>query len=178
MWRWISDVLEHLRVAHPLLDGAVVHDLTAPRRSARSGRHEPFSRAGRASSPPARPTRLDRPQLTLSELAGESLRLGRRLEPDQKVKSSMPPLTFSATPVMYEARSEQRKTIAFATSCGSPRRRRAVRLIIRSCISGFTNPNASVPITPGTIALHVIPCRAPSSASVRVRPSRPAFVVE
>ena len=37
---------------------------------------------------------------------------------------------------------------------------------------------ASVPMTPGTIALQVMPWRAPSIASVRVSPSRPAFVVE
>jgi len=57
-------------------------------------------------------------------------------------------------------------------------RRMAVRLIIRSFISGFPKPNASVPMIPGTIALQVIPCRAPSSASVFVRPISPAFVVE
>jgi hypothetical protein len=79
---------------------------------------------------------------------------------------------------MYPARSEQRKAIAFATSCGSPARRKAVRRIIRSFMSGLPKLNASVPITPGTIALTVIPWRAPSSASVRVRPSSPAFVVE
>jgi len=38
--------------------------------------------------------------------------------------------------------------------------------------------NASVPMTPGTIALQVIPWRAPSIASVLVNPSSPAFVVE
>ena len=90
----------------------------------------------------------------------------------------MPPLTFSATPVMYDARSEQRKAIAFATSCGSPARRIAVRLTIRSFMSGLPKLNASVPMIPGTIALQVMPWRAPSSASVRVRPSRPAFVLE
>ena len=40
----------------------------------------------------------------------------------------MPPLTFNPTPVMYDARSEQRNAIAFATSCGSPARRIAVAL--------------------------------------------------
>ena len=37
---------------------------------------------------------------------------------------------------------------------------------------------ASVPMIPGTIALHVIPWRPPSIASVLVRPRIPAFVVE
>src|SRR6266508_2676402 len=112
------------------------------------------------------PLRRDRPQLALRELVGEPLQLallGRRLERDQKVKSSMPPLTFSATPVMYDARSEQRKAIAFATSCGSPARRIAVRLTIRSFMSGLPKLNASVPMIPGTIALQVMPWRAPSS---------------
>jgi len=38
--------------------------------------------------------------------------------------------------------------------------------------------NASVPMIPGTIALHVIPCRPPSIASDFVSPIRPALVVE
>ncbi len=42
----------------------------------------------------------------------------------------------------------------------------------------FAMLNASVPITPGTMALQVMPCRAPSIARVRVSPSAPAFVVE
>ena len=88
----------------------------------------------------------------------------------------MPPLTFNPTPVMYDARSEQRNAIALATSCGSPARRIAVRCTMRSFIFGFPKLKASVPMTPGTIALHVIPCLAPSSASVRVSPRRPAFV--
>ena len=79
---------------------------------------------------------------------------------------------------MYEARSEQRKAIAFATSCGSPARRIAVRCTMRSFIAALPKLKASVPMTPGTIALQVIPWRAPSSASVRVSPSSPAFVVE
>ena len=58
---------------------------------------------------------------------------------------------------MYAARSEQRNAIAFAISCGSPGRFRAVRLTIRSFISAFAMLKASVPITPGTIALQVIP---------------------
>jgi len=78
---------------------------------------------------------------------------------------------------MYAARSEQRKAIALAMSWGSPGRRSAVRLTIRSFISGLPNEKASVPMIPGTIALTVIPWRAPSSASDLVSPSRPAFVV-
>src|SRR5439155_7425347 len=81
------------------------------------------------------PVRCDRPQLSFRESMREPLELpllGGRLERDQKVKSSMPPLTFSATPVMYPARSEQRKAIALATSSGSPARRSAVRLTMRS----------------------------------------------
>ena len=53
-----------------------------------------------------------------------------------------------------------------------------VRLTICSFIAAFAIWNASVPITPGTIALHVMPCRPPSIASVRVSPRMPAFVVE
>ena len=90
----------------------------------------------------------------------------------------VPPETFSSTPVMYAARSEQRKAIAWATSIGSPGRRSAVRRIIRSFISALPKLNASVPMIPGTMALAVMPCRAPSSASVFVRPISPAFVVE
>src|SRR5215212_4975761 len=96
----------------------------------------------------------------------------------QKTNSSTPPETFSSIPVMYEARSEQRKAIAFAMSCGSPGRLNTVRLAIRSFIAAFAMWNASVPMIPGTIALAVIPCRPPSIASVFVSPRRPAFVVE
>ena len=67
---------------------------------------------------------------------------------------------------MYDARSEQRNATAFAISCGLPARRIAVRFTIRSFIAALPMPKASVPMTPGTIALHVIPCRPPSSASV------------
>ena len=49
---------------------------------------------------------------------------------------------------------------------------------IRSFMTGFAMWNASVPMIPGTIALHVMPLRAPSIASVRVSPRTPAFVVE
>ena len=49
---------------------------------------------------------------------------------------------------------------------------------MRSFITGFAMWKASVPITPGTIALHVTPWRPPSIASVFVSPSSPAFVVE
>ena len=49
---------------------------------------------------------------------------------------------------------------------------------MRSFIASFAMWNASLPITPGTIALQVIPCRPPSMASVLVRPSKPAFVAE
>ena len=59
-----------------------------------------------------------------------------------------------------------------------PGRRSAVRRIIRSFISAFPKLNASVPMIPGTMAFAVMPCRAPSSASVFVSPIRPAFVVE
>ena len=38
--------------------------------------------------------------------------------------------------------------------------------------------NASVPMIPGTIALHVIPWRPPSIARVFVSPRIPDFVVE
>ena len=51
------------------------------------------------------PLARDRTQLALRELVGGPLQLpllGRQLEDDQKVKSSMPPLTFSPTPVMYD----------------------------------------------------------------------------
>jgi hypothetical protein len=65
-----------------------------------------------------------------------------------------------------------------ATSWGSPGRFSTVRLTIRSFIVAFARWKASVPITPGTIALQVIPWRPPSIASVRVSPSTPAFVVE
>ena len=79
---------------------------------------------------------------------------------------------------MYAARSEQRNAIAFAMSCGSPGRLNTVRFAIRSFIAGFAMWNASVPMIPGTIALHVIPWRPPSIASVLVSPRIPAFVVE
>ena len=53
-----------------------------------------------------------------------------------------------------------------------------VRFAIRSFIAAFAAWKISVPMMPGTIALHVIPCRPPSIASVFVSPRTPAFVVE
>ena len=79
---------------------------------------------------------------------------------------------------MYAARSEQRNAMAFAMSCGSPGRLNTVRAAMRSFIAAFAMWNASVPMTPGTMALHVIPCRPPSIASVFVSPRIPDFVVE
>src|SRR5205823_4082971 len=58
--------------------------------------------------------------------------LGGTLECRQKVKRSIPPVTVSTAPVMYRARSEQRKRTALATSSGSPSRCIATRLTIRS----------------------------------------------
>ena len=63
-------------------------------------------------------------------------------------------------------------------SCGSPGRLKTVRAAIRSFIAAFAMWNASVPMMPGTIALHVIPWRPPSIASVFVSPRIPALVVE
>ena len=63
-------------------------------------------------------------------------------------------------------------------SCGSPGRLKTVRAAIRSFIAEFAMWNASVPMIPGTIALHVIPCRPPSIASVLVKPRIPDFVAE
>ena len=79
---------------------------------------------------------------------------------------------------MYAARSEQRNAIAFAMSCGlaGPLEHRSAA--IRSFIAAFAMWNASVPMMPGTIALHVMPCRPPSIASVFVSPRIPALVVE
>ena len=42
-------------------------------------------------------------------------------------------------------------------SCGSPGRLKTVRLAIRAFIAAFAMLNASVPMIPGTIALHVMP---------------------
>jgi hypothetical protein len=53
-----------------------------------------------------------------------------------------------------------------------------VRATIRSFMAALAMWKASVPITPGTIALQVMPSRAPSMASVFVNPRRPALVVE
>ena len=92
------------------------------------------------------------------------------------MKSSIPPVTGIAAPVTYEARSEQRKATTFAISSGVPGRRMAVRLTMRSFISGLPKPKASVPMIPATIAFAVMPWRAPSSASVLVSPSTPALV--
>jgi hypothetical protein len=59
-----------------------------------------------------------------------------------------------------------------------PRRLNTVREAIRSFMAALAMWNASVPMMPGTIALHVIPWRPPSIASVFVRPRIPDFVVE
>jgi len=53
----------------------------------------------------------------------------------QKVNNSIPPETFSTMPVMYLALSETKKTMALATSSGSPAFRNAVRLANLSLIS-------------------------------------------
>jgi len=53
----------------------------------------------------------------------------------QKVNNSIPPETFSTMPVMYVALSETKKTMALATSSGSPGFRNAVRLANLSLIS-------------------------------------------
>src|SRR5205085_834525 len=53
----------------------------------------------------------NRPELALRELVGELPQLAllvRRLERDQKVKSSMPPLTLSATPEAAERARHRR----------------------------------------------------------------------
>src|SRR6202035_4654299 len=90
---------------------------------------------------------------------------GRDLEQagHQKVNRSRPPVTGRATPVMYPAAGEHRNVIAFAISSGSPGRRSATRLIMRSFMSGRPILKASVPMMPGTMALTVMLYRAPSS---------------
>ena len=78
---------------------------------------------------------------------------------------------------MYPASGLAKKQIAWATSSGRPGSRIAVRSTIRSRMLGGPVLKASVAITPGTMALLVIPWRAPSSAAERIRPSSPALVV-
>ena len=69
----------------------------------------------------------------------------------------MPPATGSATPVMYEASGLARKQIAWATSSGCPGALMAVRSTMRSRMLAVVVLKASVAITPGTMALLVIP---------------------
>src|SRR4030095_16790333 len=78
---------------------------------------------GSAGAPGAGPDRTS-PCLDAQRLG--SVPMGS--EGVQKVNRSMPPATGIAAPVTYEARSEQRKVITFATSSGSPVRLSAVRL--------------------------------------------------
>src|SRR2546429_498443 len=58
----------------------------------------------------------------------------------------MPPVTGSATPVMYPAAGEHRNVIALAMSSGSPGRRIAILLVIRPFISGSPKFKASVAV--------------------------------
>src|SRR5688572_2684370 len=88
-----------------------------------------------------------------------------------------PPSTAIVVPVMKLAASEARKTAAPATSSGVPKRRIGVRVRI-SCprsVPVSTELLICVGITPGAMALTLMPSRAHSMASVCVRDSTPIF---
>lgn len=69
---------------------------------------------------------------------------------------------------MYFALSEAKKTMALATSSGSPGFRKAVRLASLSLISGGMSWKDSELIIPGQTPLQLIPCLAPSKACIFV----------
>ena len=104
----------------------------------------------------------------------------RRFSPAQVV---MPPVTRMISPVMKPAASSARNATVFAMSSGWPTRRTGVWAAITFCsFSNFTPYRAalsavmSLTIYPGATALTVIPSGPSSIASVRVKPSMPAFV--
>ena len=78
---------------------------------------------------------------------------------------------MSVVPVTYEASSEVRNRTHAATSSGVPMRRAGIASTIpfpMSCVSlVYTNPGAT--------AFTVIPRLATSTATVFVKPIRPAF---
>ena len=96
-----------------------------------------------------------------------------------------PPSTTNSVAVMYEASSESRKRIAFATSQGVPARCSGTRLM--TSISAWRGSEAaSVPTSrrsieestsPGKITFTRILWRAKSSAADRVSPSKAALVL-
>src|SRR3954469_22056578 len=91
------------------------------------------------------------------------------------------PSTRSTWPVRNDASSLTRKRNVFAMSSGWPFRRTGTRAAKSRTPSGPSELTGSrlwgVSITPGAIAFAVIPCGPSSTASVRTRPTIPAFAV-
>src|SRR5690606_9805775 len=91
-----------------------------------------------------------------------------------------PPSTVSVVPVMYEASSELRKSIAAATSAAVPSRPPTVSWSTRQarCISSPMAAVIGVLMNPGATALTRMPSRMSSFAAARVIPITAAFAPE
>src|SRR6266568_5035638 len=85
-------------------------------------------------------------------------------------------------PLTKPASSEERKQMTLATSRGCPTRRTGIILTASAILSSGSNPMRravvrviSVSIKPGATALTVMPNCPSSTASVRVKPCKPAI---
>src|SRR5206468_7512963 len=88
---------------------------------------------------------------------------------------SIPPLTFSTCPVIYEASSDARKLTALATSSVLPTLPSGI-IFTAVCLNSSLS-TAVIPVStkPGATALHVMFREATSRAIAIVSPISPAF---
>jgi hypothetical protein len=92
--------------------------------------------------------------------------------------SVRPPSQTIVWPVMKAASSLARKACSAAMSSGAPNLPSGMRAANFSSTLGGTRATMSVWMIPGATQFTVIPSRASSSASVRVKPITPAFDAE